>query len=179
MLRLRRPRGRAPRSTSRRRRRARRAPEWRFDPPTEATRDAVWRYAGPIRNPTDLAALIPNPYPLAKAIATAALERRESRGGHLRSDCPDTDPALDGVHVVLAADGAARREDVGLSAMLLGVDVGGTFTDAVLLDDGTDPHRQGADHAGGRVRRGDGGDRRGARARRAPGPRTSSPSPTG
>jgi L-aspartate oxidase len=86
-------------------------PEWKFDPPTEATRDAVWRYAGPTRNPDDLARLISNPYPLARAIATAALDRRESRGGHLRSDCPGPDPALDGVHVVLAADGTVRREE--------------------------------------------------------------------
>jgi L-aspartate oxidase len=85
-------------------------PEWRFDPPTDETRDAVWRRAGPLRNPTDLAALIPDPYPLAKAIAAAALERRESRGGHLRTDFPATDPALDGVHVVFAPDGSVRQE---------------------------------------------------------------------
>jgi L-aspartate oxidase len=86
-------------------------PGWRFDPPTEATRDAVWRYAGPVRNPDDLARLISNPYPLARATATAALARAESRGGHLRADCPQTDPDLDGVHIVLAADGSTRRED--------------------------------------------------------------------
>jgi L-aspartate oxidase len=85
-------------------------PEWRFIPPTSETRDAVWRRAGPLRNPTDLACLIPDPYPLAKAIAAAALERRESRGGHLRTDCPETDPALDGVHVVFAPDGSVRQE---------------------------------------------------------------------
>jgi L-aspartate oxidase len=85
-------------------------PEWRFDPPTRETRDAVWRRAGPLRNPTDLACLIPDPYPLAKAIALGALERRESRGPHLRSDCPETDPTLDGVHIVLAPDGSVRRE---------------------------------------------------------------------
>jgi L-aspartate oxidase len=85
-------------------------PDWRFDPPTRETRDAVWRRAGPLRNPTDLAALIPDPYPLAKAIALAALERRESRGPHLRTDFPETDPALDGVHVVFAPDGSVRRE---------------------------------------------------------------------
>jgi L-aspartate oxidase len=83
---------------------------WRFVPPTRETRDAVWRRAGPLRNPTDLACLIPDPYPLAKAIGTAALERKESRGGHLRSDCPETDPALDGVHVVFSPDGSVRRE---------------------------------------------------------------------
>jgi L-aspartate oxidase len=85
-------------------------PEWRFDPPTEATRDAVWRYAGPMRVPDDLARLISNPYPLARALASAALARRESRGGHLRSDCPEADPALDGVHLVLGPDGEVRRE---------------------------------------------------------------------
>ena len=84
--------------------------EWRFTPPTRETRDAVWRRAGPLRNPTDLAALIPDPYPLAKAIALASLERKESRGPHLRTDFPDTDPALDGVHVVFAPDGSVRRE---------------------------------------------------------------------
>ena len=86
-------------------------PGWKFDPPTEATRDAVWRYAGPTRVRDDLARLISNPYPLARAIATAALDRRESRGGHLRSDCPGPDPELDGVHIVLAADGMVRREE--------------------------------------------------------------------
>ena len=85
-------------------------PEWRFDPPTEDTRDAVWRYAGPMRVPDDLARLISNPYPLARALASAALARRESRGGHLRSDCPEADPALDGVHLVLGPDGQVRQE---------------------------------------------------------------------
>jgi L-aspartate oxidase len=86
-------------------------PEWRFDPPSEETRDAVWRLAGPLRNPDDLARLVSNPYPLAKATALSALDRRESRGGHLRSDCPNTDPALDGAHVVVGPDGTARHEE--------------------------------------------------------------------
>jgi L-aspartate oxidase len=85
-------------------------PEWHFEPPSDETRDAVWRYAGPMRNPDDLARLISNPYPLARAIGASALDRRESRGGHLRRDCPQTDPALDGVHVVVAPDGAVREE---------------------------------------------------------------------
>jgi len=85
-------------------------PEWRFDPPTEETRDAVWRFAGPMRVPDDLAKLNSNPYPLARALARAALARRESRGGHLRSDCPQADPALDGVHLVLDPDGGVRQE---------------------------------------------------------------------
>jgi L-aspartate oxidase len=85
--------------------------EWRFEPPTEATRDAVWRLAGPQRRPAQLRELLDDPYPLARAVATCALERTESRGGHLRSDRPGLDPELDGVHFVLAADGEIRREE--------------------------------------------------------------------
>ncbi len=86
-------------------------PEWAFEPPTQATREAVWRRAGPKRNPDDLAALVSDPYPLATAIARCALQRAESRGGHLRTDCPQTDADLDGVHFVLAPDGEVRREE--------------------------------------------------------------------
>ena len=86
-------------------------PEWRFEPPTEETRDAVWRYAGPMRNPDDLARLISNPYPLARAIGASALHRRESRGGHLRRDCPQADPALDGIHSIVAPDGSVRDQE--------------------------------------------------------------------
>jgi L-aspartate oxidase len=86
-------------------------PEWRFEPPTEATRDAVWRLAGPLRRPEQLERLRDDPYPLAMAIAAAALERRESRGGHLRTDFPHIDPALDGIHIVVGADGETRREE--------------------------------------------------------------------
>ena len=85
--------------------------EWHFEPPSDETRDAVWRYAGPMRNPDDLARLISNPYPLARAIGASAMDRRESRGGHLRRDCPETDPALDGVHVVISPDGTVREEN--------------------------------------------------------------------
>jgi L-aspartate oxidase len=86
-------------------------PQWRFEPPSDETRDAVWRYAGPMRNPDDLARLISNPYPLARAIGASALRRRESRGGHLRRDAPGTDTALDGIHVVVAPDGGVRDEE--------------------------------------------------------------------
>ncbi len=88
-----------------------RPPEWRFEPPTDETRDAVWRYAGPMRNPDDLARLISNPYPLARAVGASALDRRESRGGHLRRDCPRTDPRLDGIHVVVSPDGSVGEEE--------------------------------------------------------------------
>jgi L-aspartate oxidase len=86
------------------------APEWRFAPPSEATRDAVWRLAGPLRRPEELRELHGDPYPLAAAIATCALERAESRGGHLRADRPGIDPELDGIHIVLGPDGETRRE---------------------------------------------------------------------
>jgi L-aspartate oxidase len=86
-------------------------PDWRFDPPSDEVREAVWRYAGPMRNPDDLARLISSPYPLARALAASALRRRESRGGHLRRDRPNTDPALDGLHVVISSDSSVRDEN--------------------------------------------------------------------
>jgi L-aspartate oxidase len=85
-------------------------PEWRFEPPSKATREAVWRLAGPRRRPDQLRELLDDPYPLARAIARAALERSESRGGHLRADRPGVDSELDGIHIVLGPSGAIRRE---------------------------------------------------------------------
>jgi len=84
--------------------------EWRFEPPTEATRDAVWRGAGPRRAAATLEPLLADPYPLALLIAGAALERRESRGPHRRADHPLRDPELDGVHMVIGPDGDPRPE---------------------------------------------------------------------
>jgi L-aspartate oxidase len=84
--------------------------EWRFEPPSEATRNAVWALAGPRRDPERLSRLLDDPFPLARSIATCALARRESRGSHLRSDFPGVDSELDGSHFVLAADGELRRE---------------------------------------------------------------------
>ncbi|HEX7059777.1 MAG TPA: FAD-dependent oxidoreductase [Solirubrobacterales bacterium] len=85
-------------------------PKWRFQPPTETTRDAVWRLAGPMRDPERLRELLEDPYPLAAAIAACALERRESRGGHLRTDFTTVDPALDGIHIVRDPDGQTHHE---------------------------------------------------------------------
>ena len=45
---------------------ARRRRSGASSPPTDETRDAVWRCAGPMRNPDDLARLISDPYPLAR-----------------------------------------------------------------------------------------------------------------
>jgi L-aspartate oxidase len=86
-------------------------PTWRFQPPTEATREAVWQLAGPLRRAEQLRELLGDPYLLAAAIATCALERAESRGGHLRADFPGLDPELDGIHIVLEPDGETRREE--------------------------------------------------------------------
>jgi len=85
-------------------------PEWRFEPPTESTREAVWRGAGPLRAAATLEPLLADPYPLARLIAGAALERRESRGPHRRADHPLRDPELEGVHMVIGPDGDPRPE---------------------------------------------------------------------
>jgi L-aspartate oxidase len=85
-------------------------PEWRFEPPTEDTREAVWRGAGPRRAASTLEPLLDDPYPLARLIARAALGRRESRGPHRRTDHPLREPVLDGVHMEIDAGGEPRPE---------------------------------------------------------------------
>lgn len=84
-------------------------PGWTFEPPEESTRDALWRLAGPSRHENRLRALLADPYPLARAIASAALAREESRGTHRREDFPAVDPELDGVRFALARDGTIKR----------------------------------------------------------------------
>jgi L-aspartate oxidase len=79
---------------------ARRAP-----PLTEQTRETLWRCAGPLRDADGLARLAGDPHPLARAIAASALQRRETRGCHLRADFQATDPALDSLHWALGAAG--------------------------------------------------------------------------
>ena len=74
------------------------------------TRAAVWRWAGPQREQGELERLLADPYPLARMIARSALERRESRGAHRRTDFPLPDSALDGSHLVVVADGEVRLE---------------------------------------------------------------------
>jgi L-aspartate oxidase len=77
--------------------------------PAEETRAALWRNAGPARDAAGLDRLCADPYPLARLIAAGALERRESRGCHQRTDHPALDPALDGTHIVTEG-GSERRE---------------------------------------------------------------------
>jgi succinate dehydrogenase / fumarate reductase flavoprotein subunit len=44
---------------------------------------------------------LPNLLVVSEAIARAALERRESRGGHFRDDYPDKDPAFGTFNVLV------------------------------------------------------------------------------
>jgi L-aspartate oxidase len=67
-----------------------------------AVREALWRDAGIVRSAEGLQRLLSVEHPLVQCIARCALERKESRGAHLRADFPERDPALDGHHVVLA-----------------------------------------------------------------------------
>jgi len=85
-------------------------PAWRFQPPSPETRVAVWRHAGPQRDAGSIEPLLDDPYPLARLIARAAVERRESRGPHRRTDHPLQDPGLDGVHIVVGADESLTTE---------------------------------------------------------------------
>jgi L-aspartate oxidase len=69
-------------------------------PASDATRSALWRHAGLMREAEGLVELAGDPHPLAALIARHALLRDESRGAHARADRPDTDPALDLQHSV-------------------------------------------------------------------------------
>ena len=78
--------------------------------PSESTRAALWRYAGLRRDAAGLRQLLEDPFPLTRLIASACLAREESRGAHQRTDRPDTDPALDGMHTLVGAGAAPRFE---------------------------------------------------------------------
>ena len=73
------------------------------EPPSRATREAVWRGAGLERDAESLTALLDDPHPLARLVAASALARQESRGAHLRRDFPECDPGLDGYHSIVTA----------------------------------------------------------------------------
>ena len=74
------------------------------EPPTPATRRALWRHAGLERSEEGLLALAEDEHALARSIAASALARAESRGAHRRRDRPDADRTLDGHHLVVTAD---------------------------------------------------------------------------
>jgi L-aspartate oxidase len=83
-----------------------RPPEPLAVPPLDdATRAELWRDAGVIRTADGLERLAASGALLPRLVAVSALERRESRGGHFRSDFPSEDEAFAG-HFVLR-DGAA------------------------------------------------------------------------
>ena len=63
-------------------------------------RRALWDDAGVIRNAEGLERLRSSPALLARLVAESALARKESRGGHFRSDFPSEDEAYES-HVVL------------------------------------------------------------------------------
>jgi L-aspartate oxidase len=72
-----------------------------IEPASRATRHALWACAGLSRERAGLERLREDPHPLARLVAACALLREESRGAHFRSDHPETDPELDGLHAVV------------------------------------------------------------------------------
>jgi L-aspartate oxidase len=70
---------------------------------TQATRAALWWHAGIERSAEGLTQLLEDGNPLARLIACCALERRESRGTHMRIEHPRPDPALDRHHLTIHA----------------------------------------------------------------------------
>ena len=77
---------------------------------TQATRTALWEYAGLRRTRGGLEKLLEDPHPLARLIGACALAREESRGAHFRDDYRETDPALDVTHTIVGAGGVVRFE---------------------------------------------------------------------
>jgi L-aspartate oxidase len=81
-------------------------------PVQQATRTALWEYAGIERSAEGLRRLLEDAHPLARMIARSALEREESRGTHARSDYPDPDARLDAGHLVVQGAGEQLRWQV-------------------------------------------------------------------
>jgi L-aspartate oxidase len=76
---------------------------------SEALRQQVWRQAGVMRDPGDLAELATSPDPVASMVARFAVARAESRGVHYRTDAPVADRAFEG-HFVLRPGRALSLE---------------------------------------------------------------------
>jgi L-aspartate oxidase len=71
---------------------------------TAQTREALWRDAGIERSAAGLERLREDGHPLARLIARCALERRESRGAHRRTEYPEPVAAFEGRHIVVGAN---------------------------------------------------------------------------
>ena len=62
-------------------------------------------------NPGWHAALdLPNLLLVSEAVTRCAIERRESRGGHFREDCPDKDPDFGKLNIVVRKGPDGRME---------------------------------------------------------------------
>jgi L-aspartate oxidase len=83
-----------------------------IEPPTRATRKAVWLHAGLERSEQGLDALAGDPYPLARLVAVSAKARHETRGSHARAEYPELDPALDRHHTILDATSTVPRFEI-------------------------------------------------------------------
>jgi L-aspartate oxidase len=82
-------------------------------PPAQSSRERLWELGGLVRDAESLRALLDDPHPLVRLIATAALARTESRGAHWRSDHPDPDPAFRQIHITLSAGRESNLEHWG------------------------------------------------------------------
>ncbi len=86
-------------------------PRGQKPPPLSAnSRQALWLHAGLERDGDGLRLLSRDDYPLVQMVARSALARKESRGAHQRRDFQATEPALDGMHVVVQPDGEPALE---------------------------------------------------------------------
>jgi len=80
-----------------------------IEPVTPELRAEMWRDAGLIRDASGLERLARTPHTLGRLIAKSALARRESRGGHFRTDFPFEDGAF-AAHTIVRADSGESVE---------------------------------------------------------------------